>query len=215
MYFPKSQIQTNLYTNGNEFQKITTKEIYTGFYFKTSNGQHYTGKFPNDGENILLIKFNSDISKQFSPTPPLQPNLPPESQQLILPVTDTTDTPTDDNGNPYPNEIDTQKYSHNTVKRYLPYPSVSIPTPQEQNLGVYTRYFCKKNNELKYMEINKLTFDKLLTKSKDIAWDLYTPISTLWYLDGSDNVNENLISQIEREQKWYGFSQYFKGNFLS
>ena len=48
MYFPKSQITTDLYTNGKEFIYINSNTEYIGFYFKTSNGKYYTGKNPND-----------------------------------------------------------------------------------------------------------------------------------------------------------------------
>ena len=84
--------------------------------------------------------------------------------------------------------------------RIIPQPNPTLLTNQDIKLGVYTRYFCKKNNELKYIEIDKTTFEKLNSKSKDIAWDLYTPISTLWYIRGdadSYKANKGLISLIE------------------
>jgi hypothetical protein len=56
MYFPKSQITTNLSTNGKEFQVVGTDEYYIGSYFKTSDGRFYTGKTPQDGNNKLLEK---------------------------------------------------------------------------------------------------------------------------------------------------------------
>ena len=50
MYFPKSQITTNLYTNGGTYvyKDSPEGEYYIGFYFKTSKGKYYTGKNPND-----------------------------------------------------------------------------------------------------------------------------------------------------------------------
>ena len=104
----------------------------------------------------------------------------------------------------------------NINERSLPTPYPPSPTDQDFILGVYTRYFCKKNNENKYMEIDKTTFDKLNSKSKDIAWDLYTPISTLWYLRRDTDpylINKRLITQIEQKQGWYGFTQWFKEKF--
>ena len=92
-----------------------------------------------------------------------------------------------------------------------------FPTQQDYSIGVFTRYFCKKNNEPKYLEIDKKTFDLLSSKSKDIAWDLYTPISTLWYITGDKievaKTNKGLINLIETQQKWYGFPQYFKDQY--
>ena len=49
MYYPKSQITTNLSTNGKEFQIVGKSEYYIGSYFKTSDGKFYTGKTPQDG----------------------------------------------------------------------------------------------------------------------------------------------------------------------
>lgn len=46
MYYPKSQLTTNLSTNGKEYQLVDTGESYVGSYFKTSDGKYYTGKTP-------------------------------------------------------------------------------------------------------------------------------------------------------------------------
>ena len=76
----------------------------------------------------------------------------------------------------------------------------------------------KKNNELIYIEIDKNTFNLLQSRSNTIAWDLYTPLSTLWYIKGNKEqiykANKGLISLIEQNQKWYGFSKYLKEDFL-
>jgi hypothetical protein len=44
MYYPKSQIKPNLYTNGGEFILSTTKKEYKGYYYKISTGQIYWKK---------------------------------------------------------------------------------------------------------------------------------------------------------------------------
>jgi hypothetical protein len=36
MYFPKSQITPNQYTNGGEYALSTTEEEYIGYYYLTS-----------------------------------------------------------------------------------------------------------------------------------------------------------------------------------
>jgi hypothetical protein len=199
MYFPKSQIKTNLHTTGDDNTYIlsTTKKEYIGYYYEVSNGQKFTGKTPQDGPNILLLL------EPFVPLMFQDPNKEPKEVNEKYLSTDYN--PPIIPAPPYNSTI--------TPIRYLPQPTPTFPTNQETRLGVYTRYFCKKNNELKYMEIDKLTFDKLSARTQDIAWDLYTPISTLWYLRAAD-VNKNLVSLIEREQKWYGFTQWFKDNFF-
>ena len=60
MYYPQSQIKTNLYTNGQEFSIESTKENYIGYYWKTSDGKYFTGKTPND-KNIQEL---ADYSKR-------------------------------------------------------------------------------------------------------------------------------------------------------
>lgn len=44
MYYPKSEITPNLYTNGTEFVSSVTGGYYKGYYFATSDGKYYTGK---------------------------------------------------------------------------------------------------------------------------------------------------------------------------
>ena len=55
MYYPKSQIKSNLYTNGEEYINSITNITYRGYYYELSNGKSYTGKTPEDGPNILLV----------------------------------------------------------------------------------------------------------------------------------------------------------------
>ena len=48
MYYPKSQITTNLFTLGDEYVYVGTTQVYSGSYFKTSDGNAFTGKNPNN-----------------------------------------------------------------------------------------------------------------------------------------------------------------------
>jgi hypothetical protein len=107
--------------------------------------------------------------------------------------------------------------SNPSQNRSLPQYNPTTPTQKDISLGVFQRFFCKKNNELIYIEINQSTYSQLKARSSQIAWDLYTPLDTLWYIKGNRekvyNTNKNLISLIEQKQKWYGFSQYLKEDF--
>lgn len=60
-YYPKSQIQTNLYSNG-EYQLVSTKVPYIGSYWKTSKGEYYTGVGPQytPVEELEPIQTNSN-----------------------------------------------------------------------------------------------------------------------------------------------------------
>jgi NADPH-dependent ferric siderophore reductase len=109
------------------------------------------------------------------------------------------------------------EYSHTAKPRLIPQPNPTQPTPDDYVNGLFTRYFCKKNNELKYMEIDQPTYTKLKSQDASIAWDLYTPVSIQWYIAGEIekvyNVNKSIVNLVEVEEKWYGFSQYFKQDY--
>jgi hypothetical protein len=193
MYFPKSQIKSNLYTNGGEYILSTTKNEYKGYYYEISSGKKYTGKTPQDGPNILLLNFTSPLL-----SPP------------------TTNIPVDPTNNTIYSINKT--ISKSLPDRSLPLFNPTLPTQQEKNVGLFTRYFCKKNNELIYLEINKETFTKLANQSPSIAWDLYTPKGITWQIKGNQEqtylANKNNVMLLEQRQKWYGFSQYLKEDFL-
>jgi hypothetical protein len=193
MYFPLSQITPNLYTNGGEYVLSTTREEYVGYYYQVFNGSRYTGKNPQDGPNILLVL----------------PKLVQNFSSVALEGENNLD------GNIY--TID-ESPSKSLPTRLLPQFNPTLPTTPDKNLGVFSRYFCKKNNELIYLEIDKQTFTDLSSRSPKIAWDLYTPLTTVWYIKGNKETtykaNKGLISVIEQRQKWYGFSKYLKEDYL-
>jgi hypothetical protein len=198
MYYPQSQIKTDLYTDGSEYVVSTTKEGYTGFYYEISTGQKYTGKTPNDKPNILLMSIQQE---NFI-----------ESRELSA----IGDSPTIDAPIYF---IPEEGYSKiNNSNRFIPPFNLTLPTSQDQQNGQFTRYFCKRNNELQYLEINQDTFKKLQKKDPQIAWDLYNPVSLIWQIAGNKEqvYNSNRASAIAIEQnlKWYGFSQYFQDKFL-
>jgi hypothetical protein len=203
-YFPKSQIKTNLHTGREEYFLSTTQEIYIGYYYKTSSGQLYTGRTPQDGPNILLIPAESPFESLITNT----------EGRVIYPF--YLNTPDSDN----PALIDplNKRILNGLSNRFLPQFNPTTPTTKDYTLGVFTRYFCKKTNELKYIEINKETHDKLKVRDKQIAWDLYEPQSIVWQINGDREgtflANKNNIALLEKRQKWYGFSQYLKEDYL-
>lgn len=199
MYFPKSQIKSNLYTNGDEYILSTTKQDYKGYYYEVSTGQRFTGKTPQDGPNIELLRANKSLFKNPLPTNPL---------------------------GSFPIELIDDKDNLNYLKlqptppniRALPQPNPTLPTTQDQQNGQFTRYFCKRNNDTQYLEIDKETSTKLQSHNQQIAWDLYTPVSLTWQITGNKEQvyksNKSSAVAIEQNLKWYGFSQYFQDKFL-
>jgi hypothetical protein len=67
------------------------------------------------------------------------------------------------------------------------------------------------------MEINKETYTQLNSKDPKIAWDLYSAQLISWQIQGTKETvykaNKNSTALIEQNQKWHGFSQYFKDQF--
>ena len=190
MYFPKSQYTGNLYTDGNRYAVATNGNPYTGYYFKTFTNELYTGKTPEDGPTQLLVEIQQ----------PMLDDITPATQPLYVYPTSTT------------------AYNNKEPEiRYIPLPNSTPPSPDDYKQGAFTRYFCKKTNELKYIETDQKTYSKLASQSSDIAWDLYIPQSIDWYLTGNMesiyNLNKSIVNMVETEEKWYGFSQYFKQNF--
>ena len=206
-YYPKSQIKTNLYTNGNEYIFPITEEEYIGYYYEVSTGDTFTGKNPNDGPNERIILDDHPIRG-------LTPDITTGGNEV--------------KGTIYPPETPNgviQKLGHGYYPgepqfnyRSTPTPIQTRPTKKDYDLGVFSRYIVKKNNENIYLEINKEQFIKFQNRDEDVAWDLYTPKEILWQIKGDKTqtytTNKNIIELVENRDKWYGFTQWFKDRFL-
>jgi hypothetical protein len=212
-YYPKSQLKPDLYTSGGEYILSTTKEEYKGYYYEVSTGKRYTGKNPQQGPNILLEKL-----KLYANDVPIPPSL--NSEPIVIYDDDllTVEGLPETFYVPQVQPSEYPQFQQGLPLRGIPTFNLTTPTSQDQQNGQFTRYFCKRNNEFKYLEISKATFNQLYTKSPEIAWDLYTPVSILWQIKGDKNKvyvsNKALTESIETKFKWYGFSQYFQGKFL-
>jgi len=201
MYYPKSQIKPNLYTNGGEYILSTTKEDYKGYYYEVSNGEKYTGKFPQDGPNILL-------------TPPIFP-----LQELIqIPYPEDSPIPQSITLQKIVNFNEVPSFLNSPPQRFLPLFNPTLPTEQDKQNGQFTRYFCKKTNENIYLEIDQNTYKQLQSQDPKIAWDLYNPTQIIWIIKGDQSQvytsNKGSVTVIEQQKSWYGFTQWFKDKFL-
>ena len=66
MYYPKSQVKTNLYTNGGEYVVFNTNASYKGYYYQTSNEEYFSGRNPNETPSFRLTKV--DLNESDSPS---------------------------------------------------------------------------------------------------------------------------------------------------
>jgi len=194
MYYPLSQISINLYTNGGEFAYLSTKQPYIGYYWKTSKGKYYTGKTPQDTPTSELILFSfegtvNDVNQSSNSY---------YNQDAVTPV----------------------KYINLTnppSPSSLPIFSPTFPTQQDYTNGEMRRYFCKKTNEIIYLEISKDTYDKLVGQDSQILWQLYQPFNLPWQLSGNKEqvftTNKNIVELTSVRQKLPMLMEYLKMDF--
>jgi len=205
-YYPKSQVKTNLYTSGDEYVLSTTKQEYTGYYYKTSSGAKYTGKNPNNVPSILLqpIEPGLDVveetlSTSTNPSPTIL-------QKLSTTIEIDSITPSATNYKP-----------ENVVKRTIPPFNLTLPTAEDKKRGYFIRYFCKKNNELIYFEISQAYHDRVKNQDPTTAYDLYSVLSLQWSIVGDPSqvatFNSTSVNRASVLNNWTGFAQYFKGDF--
>ena len=209
-YYPKSQIQTNLYTPGSKYQILISKKPYKGYYYCISNGTKYTGKFPGDGKNLVLTPtFNNDPA---NPSQTLTDN--PLIEQISTDIAKYEGPYTDFDTNSYI-KLKNQK----NISKVYPTPSTVLPTNKEKKLGVFNRFFCKKNNESVFFEISKDTYTQLLNKTENITYELFTPTRLEWVLSAPSKeilffINKEIVVSKQRELGWFGFLNSFNDNFL-
>ena len=211
-YYPKSQIKTNLYTNGEEYVIINTEQFYTGYYYEISTGRKFIGKIPNSTGRTEITPVADDILKTSLDNPNAPPTLSssPSTEVINLVGLDLVN----DESLLYYDSTIIFGYPHtpNFKRRIIPPSYYSQPTPEEEEIGEYQRYFAKKTNELIYIEISKETYTKFKDKDPTTAFDLYECLSLPWDIIDSE-VNFNIAKIIEKDNNWYGFTFYFQGNF--
>lgn len=198
-YYPKSQVTTNLYTNGNELCYISNNVEYIGYYYTTSKGRYFTGKTPSDSLDLELKILN-----------PTLPTSPSNSQPNVLALDEYN---FEKNVTRY---VELKKINPNSVN-YLPTYFPTLPTQQDYTNGEMRRYFCKKTNEIIYLEISKDTYDKLVGQDPKILYQLYLPFNLPWQLSGNKEqvykVNRNIVELTSVQQKLPMLAEYLKMDF--
>jgi len=211
MYYPKSQISTNLYTQGGELENAFTGENYKGYYFKTSDGSYKSGKTPQSPvtEDLILRKNGNNFTS---------PNLIKDATLLSL------------NQNPIPPSIDNiqikPKYINGPYFEisnvdYLskdlssPVNNVIYPTKKDYSNSKFQRYLLRKSNNAIFKEVNKQTYDLYVKKDQTVQYDLYYPIKFLWTIAGKSknkvaNINYNILKLTEKRTRAFGLLKYFK-----
>ena len=200
MYYPKSQVKTNLYTNGGDFILLNNSTSYKGYYYETSNGRYFSGRTPNESPSFEIVKINPNESPTNLSTNLQVENFPIDNLYII------------ENG-----YATSTRLSFNQTPPSPPKQSYPIPTENNYKLGEFQRYFLKKVNETKFLEISLEDYRKYISRDRDVMFELYTPIQINWILTGEKEqvyqVNQSIVARAEREQNLPGFTQYFRGKF--
>ena len=201
MYYPKSQITTNLYTNGDTLEDING-EIYTGYYYKTSDERYFSGKNPNDfPTKELFVQGTND-------------------DEIVADAEEGEIGSYDDVDSIYlfpPEYKDNINLNLPENAPSQPQPEIILPTEEDYELGEYQRYFLKRNNGQQYIEVSKETSKKFINKSITVLFRLYQPFSLPWLISGnrSDvfNINKNTVERVSENLRLIGFKSYWKNKY--
>lgn len=203
MYFPKSQIQTNLYSNG-ELKVLSTGESYVGFYWATSSEKFFAGKNPDSlPKQIELVKGGFQPA---SNSPELEPyNVGNDTNSTY--------------------NFATKNLDYLRLKGIknpkAPRPPKPIPpkiTKENYEAGEITRYLCKRNNTSQFIEVDEKDFELVKSKSKKIQSNFYTAFSLPWVISGDEEKvaleNKKAVEYRELNQGALGLGQYLNHNYL-
>jgi hypothetical protein len=192
MYYPKSQIQTGFYSN-SELIEARSKQLYTGPYFKTSDGLLYSGKEPNEGKNIVLIYPEDSLG--YSRTQ-LSNRVEVEDYRFTRENT------------PY----SILRGENKNITPYTPIPYYPILTDDNIQNGEFTRYFVKKSNQNSYTEINNNNFINSTSST------LYISIQLQWVISGEKEnvrqINAKQIGFVEKNLQIEGLGEFLRFNYL-
>jgi hypothetical protein len=209
MYIPKNKIKTNLYTHGGEYQYANTKVEYIGNYWTMYNGKIFTGKNPNDQPREELIP------------------LVQTSKLQIFPNQETIKYAFNWDGETVPGQVQNKNdiSSYNYIKKVdvsevkiVPPQYYPSPTDEEYELGVFTRYFIVKQNQIIYKEISKEDYIKIKKQDPTISWVPYTTFTLQWTLKGFatsvEEINYNQVIIREERLGRKGLQSFLRNDYL-
>jgi len=220
MYYPKNQIVTGLYSDGKLAYKSSPDQVYSGPYWKTSQGKIFSGKTPQDTPIFELIELEtlldktSVVSNKFIVRYKGYENSDPFDSSIILNnEVFINNISSDFSSQEY---IDLKKVDPN-VTTSLPYYLPNLPQDSDYQVGEFRRYFCKKVDELIYIEIDKKQHDLLENKDAKILFGYYQPFNIPWRLTGDKTyvggVNFNMVKLAMFRQKLPMFDMYLKEDY--
>ena len=201
MYYPKSQIKSDLYTNGGELVFLADEKEYIGYYFSTSDNRFFSGRNPNDKPNFEL-KLNiieGQVNEDAEEGNIASYNS--ETSRYLLPFEYLKNT----------------KLDLSTKAPNAPTQISSLPSENNYKIGEYQRYFLQKNNSTVYIEIDNNQYQSYINQDPNVLFRLYFAFEFPWLVSGNRsevfNINKNTISRIANNLNLKGFTSYFKNNY--
>jgi len=197
MYYPKSKIIVDQYTNGNELLYKYNNTPYEGYYHILANGKVYSGKNPTDGI-LRELTYKTTYTNANQQTEPLQ--ISPTSVFKL-----------------YDLRASKLIYDELRLTKTEQYPPVELiepiyvtPTPSYPS---FYRYFVKRTNSSFFVEIDQQQYNKFVNKDTFYNWGSYIPFQIAWTTIGGTKAqvaqtNKNMVLLTEQRQNLYGLSQY-------
>jgi len=205
MYYPKSQIKTGLHTNGNEFVYQDTGEDYLGPYWTTAALDIFSGTSPTDPTSSRLVRKPVTINASTQALAQQQP----DTRDTQMPISFTINRTYASLKNL---PIDPTKQPK------APTSAIIFPTETDYKTGQFERFFCKKNNEVMYLEINQATYTKFSGSSPEVLWQLYTPFSLMWVLTGDKETvyrtNKKIVEYMVKKYNLSNLAEFLKNDYL-
>ena len=207
-YYPKSQIKSELYTNGGEFVLKNGGAEYRGLYYEVAGGRYFTGANADSTptQELVLISGILDVY-----------------EDGIIPKKGTNSNNAIEIGGPTQwtfNYIDVNNITDGdnlTVVAQPPQAYYPQPTEEDYIVGEFERYFVKRINSNIYTEISPDDYNLYVFQSNLVQYQLYIPFTIPWDIKGILNdvrtTNENSVKLKEEELQIQGFQSYFKNNY--
>ena len=199
IYYPKTQIRTNLFTNGGEFINSITKELYVGNYYETSLDQKFTGKNPQDPNSVPLIPISETA---------LDPTQTNADNDLVIDARFTEPN--------YAYSIVT-KQNPNTPQPIYPKFYFAKPTEQDYKNTQFNRYFYKTLSGERYVEISQGDYNSLINKETKFLYQSVLAIILPWQLVGVKEevykTNARTTGNVEKQYGIKGLGLYLNFDY--
>lgn len=225
-YLPQHYVKTGLKAVPGEFLIKSTGQPYDGPYYVIATGQVFSGEGPLDRNRQELTPYGNLEN-------------PPGTEYQQVSVAFNLDVPTTDQRtsllelqqqNPnfnyqvfQPQMVDVYtNLKKLTVEDYksklLPIEIVPHPDSGDYAAGEFTRYFCKKTNELSYLELDQAQYESLRTQDTKYYYQQYLTFSLPWMLTGDREkvyqVNQAAVLRKIRIQQLFSLDKYLQEDYL-